>query len=83
MLALAGKIGRDAAQKSLEEALRLSREQGKSLSIVLAEMKEVRVHLDPSTLQDLEVPEQYLGSADEFRKRLLASAKPPTDADKE
>ena len=83
MMALAGRIGREAAQKVLEEAVRLSRAQDKGLSEVLGEIKEAKAHLDPKMLKELEDPEKYLGSADEFRKRLLAVAKPPSDADKE
>jgi 3-carboxy-cis,cis-muconate cycloisomerase len=83
MMVLAGGIGREAAQKILEEAVQLSRKQGKNLSEVLGEMKAATAHLGPKMLKALEDPEQYLGSADEFRKRLLAVAKPPSDADKE
>jgi 3-carboxy-cis,cis-muconate cycloisomerase len=72
---LAGKIGRDAAHKVLEEAARRSLAQARHLSEVLAEMPEVTRHLDSSALRNLEVPEEYLGSADEFRLRLLAPAK--------
>jgi hypothetical protein len=31
-------------------------------------------HLDHETLQKIETPEEYLGSANEFRLRLLADA---------
>ncbi|MFI5106992.1 MAG: lyase family protein, partial [Terriglobales bacterium] len=74
MMILAEKVGRDAARKLVEEAVRLSREQGQNLSATLSTMKD----LPPGAaalLADLEKPEQYLGVADEFRKRLLASAK--------
>ena len=74
MMVLADKMGRDAARKLVEEAVRLSREQGRNLSATLDAMKD----LPPGAaalLADLEKPEQYLGAADEFRKRLLAAAK--------
>jgi hypothetical protein len=38
---------------------------------VLSEIPEVTRHLDHATLERLERPEEYLGSADAFRKRLL------------
>ncbi|HEY6249668.1 MAG TPA: 3-carboxy-cis,cis-muconate cycloisomerase [Candidatus Angelobacter sp.] len=72
---LAGKIGHDAARKLVEEAVRKSADQKRQLSEVLGEMPEVKHHLDPATLRDLESPEQYLGVGDEFRKRLLDSVK--------
>ena len=74
MLVLAEKVGRDAARKLVEEAVRLSREKGRKLSATLGAMRD----LPPGAaalLADLENPEQYLGVADELRKRLLASAK--------
>src|SRR5262249_45426673 len=43
------------------------------LSDVLGEMPEVRGHLDQADLDDLESPEHYLGMAEEFQDRLLAS----------
>ena len=39
---------------------------------MLGEMPEVTRHLDGETLKSLEYPEEYLGSADAFRKRLLS-----------
>ena len=74
MMVLAEKVGRDAARKLVEEAVRLSREKGRKLSATLGAMR----YLPPGAaalLADLENPEQYLGVADELRKRLLASAK--------
>jgi 3-carboxy-cis,cis-muconate cycloisomerase len=77
---LAPRLGRDAAQKLLEEATQRCAEENRHLSEVLAGMKEVKDHLGPDALRDLEKPEKYLGSADEFRKRLLASASTSTSA---
>lgn len=70
---LSGKIGREAARKLVEEAVRKSAAQKRNLAEILGEMPETKNHLDAATLRSLEDPEQYLGSADEFRKRLLAS----------
>jgi 3-carboxy-cis,cis-muconate cycloisomerase len=75
MMLLGEKLGRHVAHKLLEEATRQSITEGRRLVEVLAEMPDVARHLDPLTLRELETPEQYLGMADEFRIRLLASAR--------
>jgi 3-carboxy-cis,cis-muconate cycloisomerase len=67
------KLGRDVAHKILKEAVKKSWKQESSLSEVLAEIPEVSSHLDRSTLRRLESPEEYLGSAEIFRKALLSS----------
>jgi 3-carboxy-cis,cis-muconate cycloisomerase len=71
---LAGKLGRDAAHKLLEQATRQAAEQGRRLSEVLREMREVTDAVNSTALDDLEQPEHYLGSAEGFRRRLLAAA---------
>lgn len=73
MMLLGAKLGRDVAHKLLEDATRKSIAQNKHLSEVLAEMPEVTSRLDRSLLQQLEIPEQYLGSAEAFRKALINS----------
>jgi 3-carboxy-cis,cis-muconate cycloisomerase len=73
MMLLANKLGRDVAHRLLEEATQKSRQYGLKLSHVLAEMPEVKKHIDPATLREIEIPEHYLGVAEKFRKRLLAS----------
>ena len=75
MMLLGSKLGRDVAHKLLEEATRTSVSQGKHLSEVLAEIPEVTSHIEGSTLRQLELPEQYLGSAEAFREALLSSAR--------
>jgi 3-carboxy-cis,cis-muconate cycloisomerase len=74
MMLLAAKLGRDAAHKILEAAARKSTEEGRNLSAVLAEIPEVTIQLGPAELKQLEVPEQYLGSAEAFRQALTSSA---------
>jgi len=74
MMLLAAKLGRDVAHKILESAARKSAEEGRNLSAVLAEIPEVTIHLGPAELKQLEAPEQYLGSAEAFRKALTESA---------
>jgi 3-carboxy-cis,cis-muconate cycloisomerase len=74
MMLLGEKVGRDAAHKLLDGATRQSVTQGRRLHEVLSEMTEVSRHLDAATLRSIEVPEEYLGSAETFRKRLLSAS---------
>jgi 3-carboxy-cis,cis-muconate cycloisomerase len=71
MILLARKIGRDKAKEIVEQAARKSLEQKRRLSEVLRESPEAAQHLGDDDLQNLENPQEYLGVADEFRKRLL------------
>jgi 3-carboxy-cis,cis-muconate cycloisomerase len=71
MLLLGSKLGRDVAHKLLEDAARKSVSQNKSISAVLAEMPDVTRHVDRAALEQLENAEQYLGSAETFRKALV------------
>ncbi len=73
MMLLGEKLGRDTAHKLLDQATRQSIAQGRHLREVLGEMPEVSRHLDRAALNEIEIPEEYLGSADEFRKRLLSA----------
>ncbi|MGC2170600.1 MAG: 3-carboxy-cis,cis-muconate cycloisomerase [Candidatus Sulfotelmatobacter sp.] len=75
MMLLGPKLGRDVAHQLLEEATGRSVAQGRHLSEVLSEMPEVTSHIDRSVLRQLEVPEQYLGSAEAFREALLSSTR--------
>jgi 3-carboxy-cis,cis-muconate cycloisomerase len=70
---LAGKIGRDKAHKLIEDAVRKAAEEGRPLAEVLAEIPQVTDHLDKSTLKQLCLAEEYLGSAESFRVRQLQS----------
>jgi 3-carboxy-cis,cis-muconate cycloisomerase len=73
MVLLGTKLGRDKAHKLLEDAARKSAKEGRRLRDVLEEMEAGTSEL-ASMLQDLEDPNLYLGSAEQFRKRLLASS---------
>ena len=79
MMLLGPKLGRQAAHKVLEEATRKSASGKRRLAEVLSEMPEVSKHLEKSALAELESPEQYLGSSEQFRKNLLSSAQDPPD----
>ena len=81
MLLLGSKLGRDVAHKILEGAARKSVNENRKLAAVLAEIPEVIAHLSRSELEQLEVPEQYLGSAEAFRAALLAESGQENDTD--
>ncbi|HTM52010.1 MAG TPA: 3-carboxy-cis,cis-muconate cycloisomerase [Bryobacteraceae bacterium] len=68
---LAARMGRDAAHRLLEEAVRRCAAEGRHLKDVLAGMPEIAGHPGAEGLRDLESPEAYLGSAEAFRVRLL------------
>jgi len=72
MMLLAAKLGREPAQKILEQAARGSIASGRRFSEVLAEIPEVARHLDRETLRKLDVPEDYLGATQSFIRGLLA-----------
>ena len=73
MMLLAPKIGRDKAHELLECAARKAAAEGKRLVEALAQMPEVIRHLDSATLAKLAVAEEYLGSAQAFRRAQLES----------
>ena len=74
MMLLGAKLGRDVAHKVVEAAVRRSIKEGRHLAAVLAGSPEVTAHLDPAELKELERPEQYLGSAEAFRKALVSES---------
>jgi 3-carboxy-cis,cis-muconate cycloisomerase len=82
MMLLGAKLGRDVAHKIVEAAVRKSVKEGRHLAAVLAETAEVTTHLGPAELNELEMPEQYLGSAEAFRKALVSESNREDD-DKE
>jgi 3-carboxy-cis,cis-muconate cycloisomerase len=70
---LSAKWGREKAQRIVGEAARKTETSSHRLAEVLAETSEVKKVLDHRFLPDLETPENYLGVAEQFRKRLLSS----------
>jgi 3-carboxy-cis,cis-muconate cycloisomerase len=74
MMLLGSKLGRDVAHKILDAATTKSISEGRNLASVLAEIPEVSAHLSSAELKQLEVSEQYLGSAEAFRKALVAES---------
>jgi 3-carboxy-cis,cis-muconate cycloisomerase len=82
MMLLGPKVGRDVAHKLLEGAARKSVNENRNLAAVLAEIPEVNAQLSADELKQLETPEQYLGSAEAFRKALISDSRLEDD-DKE
>jgi 3-carboxy-cis,cis-muconate cycloisomerase len=71
MMLLAAELGRDVARQLLEDTIQKGIAQNKDLCTILAELPEVSSRLNRSVLDQLETPEQYLGSAEAFRRALL------------
>lgn len=74
MTVLGGKLGREKAHQLLELAIRKVVDEERALTDILAEMPEVSRILDKAALEQLVVPEDYLGSAEFFRVELLRDA---------
>ena len=76
MILLATKLGRERAHQLLEEATRKAVIHHRRLAEVLGEMPEVTKHLSPASINQLDVAEGYLGSADSFRLRQIQATLP-------
>jgi 3-carboxy-cis,cis-muconate cycloisomerase len=75
MMLLGSTLGRDAAHKLLEQAAHVSAVQDRRLMDVLAEIPEVTRIIPAATLATLDKPEDYLGLASVFQKRLVTPPK--------
>jgi 3-carboxy-cis,cis-muconate cycloisomerase len=73
MILLGKALGRDQAHRLLEEATRESVGKALRMTEVLSAMPEITKHLDAKMIQSLDDPQQYLGSAEVFRKRQLSA----------
>jgi len=73
---LASQLGRATAQQLVETAVRNAVEENRTLADVLTDMPEVVKVLDKGALLQLTVAEDYLGSAESFRRELLRAATP-------
>ncbi len=75
MMLLGPALGRDAAHKLMTEAALRVGQSGRRLTEVLSEMLQnnpgAARALTPEILAGLEAPENYLGSAEHFRRQLL------------
>ena len=79
MMLLGSKLGRDVAHKLLEGAAKRSVHENRNLAAVLADIPEVNAQLSADELKQMETPEQYLGSAEAFRKALIAEFRQEDD----
>jgi 3-carboxy-cis,cis-muconate cycloisomerase len=81
MMLLGDKLGRDEAHKILEDATHRAIAQKRPLAQVLAEIPSVTLHIDQAALNQLDLPENYLGSADSFVGQQLQSNSPKDKKD--
>jgi 3-carboxy-cis,cis-muconate cycloisomerase len=70
VMLLGANLGRDVAHKLLEEAARRSVAENRRLVEILEEIPEITRVIPLDVLRRLDTPEDYLGVAEEFRKRL-------------
>jgi 3-carboxy-cis,cis-muconate cycloisomerase len=71
MVLLAGELGREKTRELLETAVRKAVEQKRDFADVLADIPEITKILDKAALEKLAAAEDYLGSAESFRRELL------------
>jgi 3-carboxy-cis,cis-muconate cycloisomerase len=74
-VALAGKIGKQAAHKLVEEASKKAVKEKRHLRDVLSDDKHVTTKLGKAEFAKLFEPENYMGMAGDFIDRLLGSIK--------
>lgn len=74
-IALASKLGRQAAHQVVEEACRTAESQCRHLRDVLAADARVTAHLPAADLSRLLDPEQYLGLAESLVDSVLAASR--------
>ncbi len=70
VMMLGASLGRDAAHELLERATRQSIAENRRLIEVLEQIPEITRAIPLKVLRKLDTPEDYLGSAKEFQKRL-------------
>lgn len=73
MMLLAPRIGRDAADRLVRQAMESARRDDGNFVEVLVALPEVIAALDPTVRSSLGEPSAYLGSAETFRRRLLGN----------
>ncbi|WP_460047122.1 3-carboxy-cis,cis-muconate cycloisomerase [Pseudomonas sp. S2_H01] len=71
-IALAQRIGRDAAHHLIEQCCRRAVEQGRHLRAILGDEPEVTAQLSAQALDNLLNPAQYLGQSKRWVKRAVA-----------
>ncbi len=70
---LAPVLGRQQAAKAIADAIARASTTGTSFVAALKADKSVTAHLDADAFASLDNPNEYLGAADTFRRRLLDS----------
>jgi|SRR5215471_1891356 len=76
MVLLSRSLGREKAHELLEAAVQKAVEEKRELADVLGDMPEIITIVDKNSLQQLTVPEDYLGSAETFRREMLRGTTP-------
>jgi 3-carboxy-cis,cis-muconate cycloisomerase len=71
MMQIAAATGRDAAHALLSEASRIALDRDIPLAVAISLMPDIAELLTAEQIAALDVPEDYLGSAEEFRRALL------------
>lgn len=74
-MALGDRMGKMPAHLIVEAACKKAREQNRHLKDILREESGLRGHLTPADLESLFDARNYLGSADEFIRRVVAEAR--------
>jgi 3-carboxy-cis,cis-muconate cycloisomerase len=74
-MALGDRMGKMPAHLLVEAACKKAREQKRHLKDVLREESGLRGHLTPADLESLFDVRNYLGSAEEFIRRVVAQAR--------
>jgi 3-carboxy-cis,cis-muconate cycloisomerase len=73
MMLAGGKLGRQVAHRLVSDAVRESQRTGEGLDAVIRRHSELASAIGPEGLEHLLRPDDYLGSAEAFRRRLLTN----------
>ena len=73
MMLAATTLGRDVAHGLVSAAVRESQQTGEDLDVVIRRHPDLALAVGAEGLETLSRPEDYLGSADVFRRRLLTN----------
>jgi 3-carboxy-cis,cis-muconate cycloisomerase len=71
MMLLSPVLGRDHARRIIDRAVRATRDGQHTFAEALAKDTDAARVIAPGTLATFDAPEEYLGAADVFRRRLL------------
>jgi 3-carboxy-cis,cis-muconate cycloisomerase len=74
-MALGNHLGKSAAHSLVEAASKQARDSGKHLREVLVHTEAATAHLTPAELDHLFAPENYLGVAEKFTERVIATSR--------